>query len=69
MTKLSPLIRGIVVFIMLAVLTAIEYYLGVNKVPAILLWAVAIIKMLLVLQFFMHISRVINPNNEEGGHE
>ncbi len=69
MTKLSPLRRGFVVFIMLAVLTGIEYFLGVNKVPAILLWAVAIIKLLLVLQFFMHISRVINPNNEEGGHE
>ncbi len=67
MTNLSPLKRGIVVFVMLAVLTVIEYYLGVNEVPSILLWTIAIIKMLLVLQFFMNINRVINP--KKGGHE
>ncbi|PKO07437.1 MAG: hypothetical protein CVU41_01695 [Chloroflexi bacterium HGW-Chloroflexi-3] len=67
MTKLSPLKRGVVVFLILGVLTAIEYYLGVNDVPTILLWAIAIIKLLLVLQYFMHINRVINPN--KGGHE
>ncbi len=67
MTNLSPLKRGIVVFVLLAILTAFEYYLGVNEVPSILLWTVAIIKMLLVLQFFMNINRVINPKN--GGHE
>lgn len=69
MTKISPLKRGLVVFIILAIVTAIEYYLGVSKVPSILLWSVAIIKLLLVLQYFMHISRVINPEREEGGHE
>lgn len=67
MTNLSPLKRGIVVFVLLAILTAIEFYLGINEVPSILLWAVAIIKMLLVLQFFMNINRVINP--KKGGHE
>jgi len=61
MTKLSPLKRGVVIFIILGVLTAIEYYLGISDVPSILLWAIALIKMLLVLQFFMHINRVINP--------
>lgn len=67
MTKLSPLKRGVVIFLILGVLTAIEYYLGVSNVPSILLWTIAIIKLLLVLQFFMHINRVINPN--KGGHE
>jgi len=67
MMKFPALKRGVVVFIILAVLTAIEFYLGKNEVPSILLWAVALIKMLLVLQFFMHIGRVINP--EKGGHE
>lgn len=67
MKKLSPLRRGIVIFIILGILTAIEYYLGTSDVPSILLWTIAIIKMLLVLQFFMHINRVINPN--KGGHE
>ncbi|MDO9085695.1 MAG: cytochrome C oxidase subunit IV family protein [Anaerolineaceae bacterium] len=67
MMKLSALKKGVIVFLILAVLTAIEYYLGINEVPSILLWAVALIKMLLVLQFFMHINRVINP--DKGGHE
>jgi heme/copper-type cytochrome/quinol oxidase subunit 4 len=67
MTKISPLKKGIVVFVLLALLTAIEYYLGINQVPSILLWAVALIKLLLVLQFFMHINRVLNP--KKGGHE
>lgn len=67
MMKFSALKRGVIVFVILAVLTAIEYYLGINEVPSILLWAVALIKMLLVLQFFMHINRVINP--DKGGHE
>lgn len=67
MTKLSPLKRGIVVFVLLAILTAIEYYLGISQVPSILLWAIALIKMLLVLQFFMNINRVLNP--KKGEHE
>ena len=67
MMKLSALKRGVIVFFILAVLTAIEYYLGINEVPSILLWAIALIKMVLVLQFFMHINRVINP--DKGGHE
>lgn len=67
MSKLAPLKKGIVVFALLGLLTAIEYYLGINQVPSILLWAIALIKLLLVLQFFMHINRVLNP--KEGGHE
>ena len=67
MSNVSPLRRGVYIFILLAILTAIEYYLGISNVPSILLWAVAIIKMLLVLQFFMHINKVLNP--DKGGHE
>lgn len=67
MDKLSPLTRGVVVFVLLAILTAIEYLLAINEVPVILLWTVAIIKLLLVVQFFMHFNRVINP--DKGGHE
>ena len=67
MKNISPLKRGLLVFGLLAILTVIEFYLGINDVPSILLWIVAIIKMLLVLQYFMHINKVINPNR--GGHE
>lgn len=64
----SALRRGVIVFAALAVLTAIEYLLGVNEAPAILLWIVALLKAGLVLWFFMHLPRVFNPDNE-GGHE
>ena len=67
MKSLPPLKRGIVVFVILGFLTAIEYIMGINQVPQILLWTIAIIKLLFVVQFFMHIYKVINPN--DGGHE
>lgn len=66
MKKLDPLKRGIVVFLLLGVLTAIEYFLGVNEVPQILLWLIAIVKMVLVLHYFMHILRLFRK--DEGDH-
>jgi heme/copper-type cytochrome/quinol oxidase subunit 4 len=65
LNALNPLARGVVIFIALAVLTGIEYVLGVIHAPAILLWIVAIMKAVLVLWYFMHIGRVFRA---EGGH-
>lgn len=61
----NDLTRGVVVFIVLAILTIVEYFLGVNHVPAILLWVIALAKAGLVLWFFMHVFRVFRS---EGGH-
>jgi hypothetical protein len=38
----NELSRGVKVFIALAVLTVIEYFLGVWEVPSILLWIIAL---------------------------
>jgi cytochrome c oxidase subunit 4 len=65
MNKLNPLTRGIVTFVVLAVLTAIEYFLGVWHAPAVLLWLVALLKAGLVLWFFMHLGRVFRPGEEQ----
>jgi hypothetical protein len=65
-SKMNALTRGIVIFAILAVLTGIEYILGINEVPSILLWIIALIKGGLVLWYFMHLPRVFNP---DGGHE
>ena len=65
--KMNSLTRGIVVFVILAVLTAVEYILGTNSAPGIFLWIMAITKAGLVLWFFMHLARVFSA--EEGGHE
>lgn len=65
LNALHPLTRGVVIFVALAVLTAIEYALGVIAAPAVYLWIIAIMKAGLVLWFFMHIGRVFRA---EGGH-
>ncbi len=56
--SLSELQRGVLVFLALAVLTAVEYLLGVREVPSIFLWVIALLKAALVLVYFMHISRI-----------
>lgn len=68
MSKMNALTRGIVVFAGLAVLTVIEYIIGVREAPVAVMALLAIVKAGLVLWFFMHIKRVINPS-DEGGHE
>jgi len=63
--KMDELTRGVLVFLGLAVLTALEYFLAVSEFPAILLWIIALLKAGLVLWFFMHIFRL---SGSEGGH-
>ncbi len=62
MKNIQPLRRGIVIFAILAVLTIIEYFLAINGVPQILLWTTALIKLVLVLQYFMHVYRVFRSD-------
>ncbi|MBI4926741.1 MAG: cytochrome C oxidase subunit IV family protein [Anaerolineae bacterium] len=61
----SELRRGVIVFLALAVLTIIEYYLGTHATPAIFLWITALVKGGIVLWYFMHLKRAFS---EEGGH-
>jgi hypothetical protein len=61
----NDLRRGLVVFLVLAVLTAVEYILAISQVPSILLWVIALSKGALVVWFFMHVFRVFGS---EGGH-
>ncbi|MRR29628.1 hypothetical protein EG834_04735 [bacterium] len=63
--KTSELRRGLLVFLALAVLTAVEYVIGTNEAPTIFLWVIAILKAALVLVYFMHITRL---SGSEGGH-
>jgi len=57
--------RSIMVFVVLAVLTGLEYWLAVGTTLTSALIVVAILKASLVLQHFMHIARVFS---EDGGH-
>ncbi len=63
--KSNELARGVVVFLGLFLLTALEYFLAVSQLPAILLWIIALAKAGLVLWFFMHIFRL---SGSQGGH-
>jgi cytochrome c oxidase subunit 4 len=60
----NALRRGVIVLIVLAALTGIEYVVAVSGVPTIFLWILAILKAAIVLQFFMHVGRVFGSEEE-----
>lgn len=64
-SKKQELIQGVGIFLILAVITVIEYFLGTHTSIAPLMWLIALIKAGLVLWFFMHIKRAFK---DEGGH-
>lgn len=64
--KKSEFLRGIYVFITLAVLTAAEYLLATNNIPVIVLVVIGILKAAAVIVYFMHVKRAFS--SEEGGH-
>jgi len=64
--KSAALQQGVFVFIALAVLTAVEYWVGVSTDLAALIAILFLVKAALVINFYMHISRLSSP--EEGGH-
>ncbi|GIV70372.1 cytochrome C oxidase subunit IV family protein [Caldilinea sp.] len=54
----------VLIGIILAVLTVIEYYMGLWHVGAALLLLVAALKAILVVYFFMHVSRLWKTEEE-----
>jgi cytochrome c oxidase subunit 4 len=56
---------GTVIFIVLAVLTAVEYVVGLYPNTSITLFIIALIKAVLIVQYFMHVSKLWS---EEGHH-
>jgi heme/copper-type cytochrome/quinol oxidase subunit 4 len=65
--KSSALAQGVLVFVYLAVLTALEYFVAItfNAVPILVL--VAIIKAALVMYYYMHIYK-LNEDSDEDRH-
>lgn len=64
--KAPPYFIGVAVLIALAVLTGIEYVLGTADNPSTaLLVVIALIKAALIVNFYMHISKLWSPG---GGH-
>jgi hypothetical protein len=56
---------GIIIVLVLAVLTLIEFYIAVATASVVFLMLVAALKAILVIWFFMHVKRLWAP---EGSH-
>ncbi len=50
--------RGLYVFLFLAVMTIVEYIVGISLNSALLLFVLALVKAAAVVQYFMHIARL-----------
>ena len=57
--------RSALVALVLAVLTIIELFVAINLGSMVLLFLIALVKAAIVVHYYMHISRLWNP---EGGH-
>ena len=58
MNKTEAFRQGMIVFIFLAVLTALEFFIAVAIGAVVLLLAVALIKVVLVVYYYMHIYKL-----------
>jgi cytochrome c oxidase subunit 3 len=63
--KRSILRQGLIVFIFLAVLTGLEFFIAIAIEDVFLLLAVALIKFSLVVYYYMHIYRLNQPSGED----
>lgn len=63
-TKTDVYRTGINVFIALAVLTIIEYFVGIYLESAVLLFLLALLKAAAIVQWFMHVYRLWRPEEE-----
>ena len=58
-TKKAENRRTIIIFVILAILTGVEFWLALNLAsPAVPLIIVALLKAALIVQYFMHIYRL-----------
>jgi cytochrome c oxidase subunit 3 len=65
--KKTALNLGVIIFVFLAILTALEFFVAVAIEAVALLILIALVKVGLVLYYYMHIYRLNNV--EEGEHE
>jgi cytochrome c oxidase subunit 3 len=65
--KKAALNQGAIIFVFLAVLTALEFFVAVTMDAVALLIVIALVKAGLVAYYYMHIYRLNNA--DEGGHE
>jgi cytochrome c oxidase subunit 3 len=64
----GSLFQGIVVFVLLAFLTLVEYFIAISGSSILLLTIVAVIKVGLVLYYFMHIYKLAQEDHAHNHH-
>src|SRR5258708_804324 len=67
-SKAQVLRLGVIVFVFLAVLTGLEFFVAIELDAIPLLIAIALIKVGLVLYYYMHISHLNNPDENLDRH-
>jgi cytochrome c oxidase subunit 3 len=60
--------QGLVIFIILAFLTLVEFFIAITNQSLLLLSLVAVIKAGLVLYYYMHIAKLAEPETETDQH-
>lgn len=64
----GSLFQGVVVFILLAFFTLVEYFIAITSQAFFLLTVVAIIKVGLVLYYYMHIYKLLEEEHDHDHH-
>lgn len=60
--------QGLVIFIILAFLTFVEYFIAITNQSLLLLTVVGLIKASLVVYYYMHIAKLMEPETETDQH-
>jgi heme/copper-type cytochrome/quinol oxidase subunit 4 len=63
--KSKELRLGVRVLLALAVLTAVEYFIGIYEAPSAILFVIAVVKAAAVLWYFMHFVRLFSESGGE----
>jgi len=64
----GSLFQGVVVFVLLAFLTLVEYFIAISGSSFLLLAIIAVIKVGLVVYYFMHIYKLVEEEHEHDHH-
>jgi cytochrome c oxidase subunit 3 len=64
----GSLYQGLVIFVILAFLTAVEYFIAITNASVLLLSIVAFIKVGLVMYYYMHVYKLAQEDDEHDHH-
>ncbi len=64
-TKAGALQQGFIIFIFLAVLTGLEFFIAIAIGAVILLVVVAVLKVGLVIYYYMHVHKLVEDSGED----